>query len=81
MNKEEKTRPGKMNYVVESFFAPIQKFIKLEASSGIFLFVVAILAMTIANSDNLKDLYFSFINTPHMDDHFSTKKLLSFKNL
>ncbi|AIJ31766.1 Na+/H+ antiporter NhaA [Actinobacillus suis] len=40
----------------------IQKFLKLEAASGILLLVSALLAMIFANTD-LKQLYFSFLQT------------------
>ncbi|VEB27544.1 pH-dependent sodium/proton antiporter [Actinobacillus lignieresii] len=40
----------------------IQKFLKLEAASGILLLVSALLAMIFANTD-LNQLYFSFLQT------------------
>jgi NhaA family Na+:H+ antiporter len=63
MSKVVKVVKNKMRNALSSFVSPVQKFINLEASSGIFLFVVAIIAMIIANSE-VKSLYFSFINTP-----------------
>ena len=61
MNKIGKVTEGRMRKAISSIVTPVQNFIKLEASSGIFLFVVAIIAMITANSENLKDIYFSFI--------------------
>lgn len=64
MSKILKVTNTSMKNAIGAIINPIQNFIKLEASSGIFLFVVAIVTMIIANTQHLSDRYFTFINTP-----------------
>jgi Na+:H+ antiporter, NhaA family len=48
--------------VINKIINPFQRFFKLQASGGIFLLIVTILALVIANSP-LYDLYYNFFHT------------------
>jgi NhaA family Na+:H+ antiporter len=55
---------NKVRLTIDKLVSPLQKFLSLQAASGVLLFAVAICAMIFANHDLLKNFYFNFINTP-----------------
>lgn len=64
MQSKQKKIDNKVRVTIDKATQPLQKFFKLEASSGIFLFLTAILAMIFANTSYLQDLYFGLIKMP-----------------
>ena len=64
MQKKPNTSPNKLRATFDQITSPLQKFIHMEASGGIFLLIMAVVAMVFANTNSLKDFYFSFINLP-----------------
>ena len=69
---------NKLRGSVDKISMPLQKFLKLESSSGIILFSMAVFAMIFANSSSLSDSYNSLLNFPIT---FSFGSLVVNKNL
>ncbi len=64
MSKIDKNLNLKVRKGIDKLVSPLVSFATLEASAGIFLLFIAIIAMFSANLDFAKNAYFSFINTP-----------------
>ena len=57
------TKRAKIKRVVQTLVSPLQKFMELEASSGVCLIVATVCALALANSSFAMQ-YFEFIRTP-----------------
>ncbi|MCB9026523.1 MAG: Na+/H+ antiporter NhaA [Bdellovibrionaceae bacterium] len=61
----DKSKPSNIvRKTIDAVSSPIHTFVKLEASSAILLFFMAVIAMICANTHFISDVYFKFINLP-----------------
>ena len=70
---QEKTKNKPTSIFVRKFISPLEEFMRLETSSGIFLLIVTLFTLFWANSP-WKESYFHFIHIP-IGVHFSAYTL------